>query len=275
MSDRLKNKVAIVTGSGANIGEACVKALASEGAAVAVADINIEGAKKVAADINAAGGKAIAQYVNLLEEETIIALVAATKEAYGRLDVLHNNAADTRPAQMAADAMIADLEQSTWDAAYEVNARGTMLMTKHCIPLMLASGGGSIINTSSGTSLLGDIFNPAYSSSKAAVNALMRNTATQYGKQGIRCNAILPGLILTDLSRSMLPAETLAMLEKHTLMPRLGQPDDIANALVFLASDESSFVTGQTFSVDGGISIHQAHVGDVLAHAANPSITEG
>ncbi|MFA7555604.1 MAG: SDR family oxidoreductase [Spongiibacteraceae bacterium] len=265
MIKKLEGKVAIVTGSGANIGEACVKTLANEGAAVVVADINIEGAKKVAADINAAGGKAIAQYVNLLEEDTIVALVAATKEAYGRLDILHNNAADTRPSQMAADAMISDLEQSVWDSAYEVNVRGTMLMTKHCIPLMLASGGGSIINTSSGTSLLGDIFNPAYSSSKAAVNALMRNTATQYGKQGIRCNAILPGLILTDLSRSMLPPETLAMLEKHTLMPRLGQPEDIAKALVFLASDDSSFVTGQAFSVDGGISIHQAHVGDVLA----------
>jgi NAD(P)-dependent dehydrogenase (short-subunit alcohol dehydrogenase family) len=130
---------------------------------------------------------------------------------------------------------------------------------------MLASGGGSIINTSSGTSLLGDIFNPAYSSSKAAVNAFTRNTATQYGKQGIRCNAILPGLILTQLSRAMLPPETLAMLEKHTLMPRLGQPEDIAKALVFLASDDASFVTGQLFSVDGGISVHQAHVGDVMS----------
>lgn len=265
MSKKLEGKVAIVTGSGANIGEACVKALANEGAAVVVADINIEGAKKVAADINAAGGKAIAQQINLLDEATIIALVAATKEAFGRLDILHNNAADTRPAQMAADAMIADLEQSTWDSAYNVNVRGTMLVTKHCLPLMLASGGGSIINTSSGTSLLGDIFNPAYSSSKAAVNAFTRNTATQYGKQGIRCNAILPGLILTQLSRAMLPPETLAMLEKHTLMPRLGQPEDIAKALVFLASDDSSFVTGQLFSVDGGISVHQAHVGDVMS----------
>ena len=265
MTKKLVEKVAIVTGSGANIGEECVKTLAREGAAVVVADINIEGAKKVAADINAAGGKAIAHYVNLLEEETVVALIAATKAAYGRLDILHNNAADTRPAQMAADAMITDLEQSVWDSAYEVNVRGTMYMTKHCIPLMLASGGGSIINTSSGTSLMGDIFNPAYSSSKAAVNALMRNTATQYGKQGIRCNAILPGLILTDLSRAVLPPEALAMLEKHTLLPRLGLPEDIAKALVFLASDDSSFVTGQTFSVDGGISMHQAHVGDVLA----------
>lgn len=265
MSKKLEGKVAIITGSGANIGEACAKALAEEGATVVVADINIEGAKKVAADINATGGTAMAQYINLLEEDTIVAVVAATKEAYGKLDILHNNAADTRPAQMASDAMIADLEQSTWNAAYEVNVRGTMLMTKHCLPLMLASGGGSIINTSSGTSLRGDIFNPAYSSSKAAVNALTRNTATQYGKQNIRCNAILPGLILTPLSRSVLPQEMLDLLEKHTLTPRLGQPEDISKALVFLASDDSSFITGQTISVDGGITHHQAHVGDILA----------
>jgi NAD(P)-dependent dehydrogenase (short-subunit alcohol dehydrogenase family) len=264
VSGKLEGKVAIVTGSGANIGEACVKALANEGAAVVVADINIEGAKKVAQDINEAGGRAIAQYLNLLEEETIQDLVENTMTEYGRLDILHNNAADTRPAQMAADAAITGLEQETWDAAYTVNARGTMLMTKHCIPAMLQGGGGSIINTSSGTSLLGDVFNPAYSSSKAAVNAFTRNTATQFGKQGIRCNAILPGLILTELSRSVLPKESIELLQKHTLLPRLGEPEDIANALVFLASDQSYFITGQLLSVDGGIACHQPFVGDVL-----------
>lgn len=268
MSKKLEGKVAIVTGSGANIGEACVKALANEGAAVVVADLNIDGAKKVASDINAAGGKAIALYLNLLDEDTIKAVVEATLAEYGRLDILHNNAADTRPAQMASDAAITELSQETWDAAYTVNARGTMLMTKHCVPAMIKSGGGSIINTSSGTSLLGDVFNPAYSSSKAAVNAFTRNTAVQFGRQGIRCNAILPGLILTDLSRSMLPEESLQMLQRHTLMPRLGEPDDIANALVFLASDQSYFITGQTLSVDGGIACHQPFVGEVLQQMA-------
>ena len=142
MSNRLAGKVAIVTGSGANIGEQCVKALAREGAAVVVADINIEGAKKVAAEINAEGGKAIAQHMNLLEEETIVALVEATKSAFGRLDILHNNAADTRPAQMAADAMLMDMDQATWNSAYEVNVRGTMLVIKHCLPMLLESGNG-------------------------------------------------------------------------------------------------------------------------------------
>ena len=126
-------------------------------------------------------------------------------------------------------------------------------------------GGGSIINTSSGTSLLGDVFNPAYSSSKAAVNALTRNVAVQFGKQNIRCNAILPGMIVTPLARQMLPAEMLEMLERHTLLPRLGRPDDIAGAVVFLASDDASFVTGQLFAVDGGRTTHQRFVGEVLA----------
>jgi NAD(P)-dependent dehydrogenase (short-subunit alcohol dehydrogenase family) len=268
MPNKLQDRVAVITGSGANIGEYCAKALANEGARIVVADINIEGAKRVAQEIVDAGGEAFAHFVNLLEEDSIRTLVSAVLEKYGRIDVLHNNAADTRPAQMAADAAITELEADIWDSAYNVNARGTMLMTKHCLPAMLAAGGGSIINTSSGTSLLGDVFNPAYSSSKAAINAFTRNTATQFGKQNIRCNAILPGLILTDLSRKVLQSEQLALLEKHTLLPRLGQPDDIAKALIFLASDDSSFVTGQLLGIDGGISVHQPFVGDVLEQMA-------
>ncbi|MAT50182.1 MAG: dehydrogenase [Porticoccaceae bacterium] len=265
MNKKLKGKVAIVTGSGANIGEACVKALAAEGASVVVADINREGAERVAAEINDSGGRALAGYVDLLDEKSVETLVAASLEHFGRIDILHNNAADTRPAQMAADASITELDGSVWDAAFAVNARGTMLMTKHCLPAMIAAGGGSIINTSSGVSILGDIFTPAYSASKGAVNSFTRNTATQFGKQNIRCNAVLPGLILTDLSRSMVPEDQLAMLEKHTLLPRLGNPNDIARTVVFLASDDASFITGQLFAVDGGISTHQPFVGDVLA----------
>lgn len=264
MTNKLEGRVAIVTGSGANIGEFCVKALAAEGAKVVVADINEEGAKRVAQEINDNGGEALAHYVNLLEEESVETLVAAVVEKYGRIDVLHNNAADTRPALMAADTAISELAAETWDSAFAVNTRGTMLMTKHVLKVMLQNGGGSIINTSSGVSILGDNLTPAYSSSKGAVNSFTRNVAAQYGRQNIRCNAILPGLILTDLSRTMLSPEQLALLEKHTLLPRLGEPDDIAKALVFLASDDSSFVTGQLFSVDGGITTHQPHVGDII-----------
>jgi NAD(P)-dependent dehydrogenase (short-subunit alcohol dehydrogenase family) len=261
---KLEGRVAIVTGSGANIGEACAKALAAEGAAVVIADINIQGANRVAQEIQASGGDAFPHHVDLRSEESIAALVAATLYHFGRIDILHNNAADTRPAQMSADGPISELAATVWDSAFEVNARGTMLMTKHCLPAMIRAGGGSIINTSSGVSILGDIFAPAYSASKGAINSLTRNIATQYGRQKIRCNAILPGLILTPLSRSFLPPEQLAMLEKHTLLPRLGEPEDIARAVVFLAADDSSFVTGQLLGVDGGIATHQPFVGDIL-----------
>ena len=265
MSKKLEGRVAIVTGSGANIGEACVKTLANAGARVVVADINIDGAKRVATEINEAGGDAFAHLVNLLDEDSIRTLVDAVVERYGRIDILHNNAADTRPAQLAADGPITQLEASVWDAAFGVNTRGTMLMTKHCLPIMIKGGGGSIINTSTGVSILGDIFNPAYSSSKGAVNSFTRNTAAQFGKKNIRCNAILPGLILTPLSRAVMTLEQQQLMEKHTLLPRLGDPADIAKALLFLASDDSSFVTGQLLAVDGGISTHQPYVGEVLA----------
>lgn len=267
MTKKLQGRVAIVTGSGANIGEACVKALAEAGAQVVVADINVDGAKRVAQEIRDSGGDAFAHHVNLLEEESIRTLVAAVMERYGRIDILHNNAADTRPAQLAADGPIPQLEVAVWDSAFDVNARGTMLMIKHCIEIMVRGGGGSIINTSSGVSILGDVFNPAYSASKGAVNSLTRNVAAQFGKRNIRCNAILPGLILTNVSRAVLPKEQLQMLEKHTLLPRLGEPEDIAKAVVFLASDDASFVTGQLFSVDGGITTHQPYVGDWLQFA--------
>jgi NAD(P)-dependent dehydrogenase (short-subunit alcohol dehydrogenase family) len=149
-----------------------------------------------------------------------------------------------------------------------VNARGTMLMTKHCLPAMIAQGGGSIINTSSGSSLLGDLFTPSYSVSKGAVNVFTRNVATQYGKRNIRCNAVLPGMIVTPLARKMMSQEQLDMIERSTLLPRLGEPQDIANIVLFLASDSASFITGQLFSVDGGISMHQPYFNEITAAAA-------
>jgi NAD(P)-dependent dehydrogenase (short-subunit alcohol dehydrogenase family) len=260
----VQDKVAIITGAGANIGEACAKMLAAQGAKVVVADINVEGAERVAGEIVARGGTAFAHAVDLGDEVSIAALVAAVMARFGRIDILHNNAANTGAAQMTRDGALTAMEAEVWDAAFDINTRGTMLMTKHVAPHMVAGGGGSIINTSSGVSILGDVLNPAYSASKAAVNALTRNTATQLGRANIRCNAILPGLVLSPVARAQMTEAQLAMIQRHVLLPRDSVAEDIAGAVLWLASDFGSFVTGQIISVDGGICHHQPHYADMM-----------
>ena len=260
----VEGKVAIVTGGGANIGEACVKMLAAQGASVVVADINLDGAERVASEIVVAGGTALAQFVDLGDEASIAVMVAAVVAQFGGIDVLHNNAANTAAGQMMQDASLAAMEAEVWDAAFAINTRGTMLMTKHALPHMIAGGGGAIINTCSGVSLLGDVLNPAYSASKAAVNALTRNTAAQFGRANIRCNAILPGLVLSAGARAQMSEAQLGMIQRHVLLPRESVADDIAGAVLWLASNLGSFVTGQIISVDGGICHHQPHYADML-----------
>jgi NAD(P)-dependent dehydrogenase (short-subunit alcohol dehydrogenase family) len=267
----VEGKIAIVTGGGANIGEACSRMLAAHGASVAIADINEEGARRVASDIVASGGKAIALKVDLGDEASVAAMVAATVDEFGRIDILHNNAANTGAEQMTRDASLAEMEPEVWDAAFDINVRGTMFVTKHVVPHMIAAGGGSIINTSSGVSLLGDVLNPAYSASKAALNALTRNTATQFGRANIRCNAVLPGLVLSPVARAQMSDHQLAMIQRHVLLPRESVADDIAGVVLWLASDLSSFVTCQIISADGGIAHHLPHYADMLdMFAASP-----
>jgi len=260
----LAGRVAIISGSGANIGAACARTLAKAGAVVVLADLNIAGMQTVAAEIENAGGVAMTQKLDLASEDSVAALMAAVMDRHGRIDILHNNAADTRPEQMTADAGLLQMDAAVWDRAFEINTRGTMLMIKHAVPHMIAGGGGSIINTSSGVSILGDIFNPAYSASKAAINALTRNTAVQFGRQNIRCNAILPGLVLSANARQQMTPQQLNMIQRHVLLPRESRAEDIAGAVLFLASDAASFVTGQLLGVDGGIVHHTPYFADVM-----------
>lgn len=274
---KLDGRVAIVTGAATGIGEVCAKWLAAEGAQVVVADIEMEGAARVAGEIAQHGGEALALEVDISDEASVIAFYGAVVERWGRVDVLHNNAAATTGEQIFRDAGIGEMDTAIWDRAFAVNTRGTMLMIKHAIPLMIAAGGGSIINTSSGASLTGDYFAPAYASSKAAVNTLTQYVATQYGKQNIRCNTVSPGLILTPTAEAnRANDDQFAIYESNSLMPFLGKPEDIASTVLFLASDDSRFITGQVLRIDGGYTAHMPHSSTSQeAFLANPARRPG
>ena len=234
---RLAGKVAVISGACGGIGAATARRLASEGAKVVLADIDLAGAEATAQTVRDAGGEAIAHYLDLADEASIAALIAAAVAAYGQIDVLFNNAADTRAETMIHDAAIEFMDADLWDGVFRINTRGTMLMIKHTLPHMLRQGGGSIINTSSGASLRGDLFRVAYASSKAAINVLSEYVAAQYGKKGIRCNVVSPGLVVTETTEAT-QGHNLDLYLAHHLTPRLGRPDDLAAMVALLASDD-------------------------------------
>src|SRR5580704_7268304 len=254
--DRLNGKAAIVTGGGGGIGGATARALAREGASVLVVDVNEEAAAAVAGGIRDAGGVAENFRADLSQEQDVEAVIAEVVKRFGRLDVLHNNAALTDSDFLSADTAVTELSVEVWERTLAVNLRSQMLMCKHAVPIMVEGGGGSIINMSSGASLKGDRTRTAYGVSKAGVNALTMYVATSHGKKGIRANTILPGLIITDAVRAHLKESMLASLGKAVLTRSVGQPEDIADVVVFLASDDSRYITGQMLAVDGGMSAH-------------------
>jgi NAD(P)-dependent dehydrogenase (short-subunit alcohol dehydrogenase family) len=268
MTGRLDQKVAIVTGAASGIGRASAMRMAAEGARVVVADRNGEGAEAVTEEITSAGGTAIASTTDIGEEGQIEAMIAAAVDTYGRLDVLHNNAALTDASAHAQDMTVADLDADVWDRSMAINARGTMLACKHAVGHMVAGGGGSIINTASNQALSGDLSQTAYGAAKGAVVTLTMSVATAFGKQGVRCNCISPGAIRTPSLLNACPPEILEVIEQSNLAPRLGLPDDIANLALFLASDESEFITGQVIRCDGGQLSHLPHYAYLMAAAA-------
>lgn len=269
----LNGKVAIVTGSASGIGEAAAKQLAATGAAVVIADYNAAEGERVAEEIRGQSGRATAQKVDVSNEAEIRATVDCAINEFGRLDILHNNAALT--AKFNIDGDVVSMDAANWDAIMGVNLRGVMLGCKHAIPAMMENdSGGIIINTSSGDALTGGYDRTAYSASKAGILSLTRSVATQYGKDGIRCNAILPGLILTPGSKAALSEETLGLLAEGHLTPFAGEPDDIAHMVAFLASDEARFITGQQIPVDGGVLVNSAATG-ILKHENDKAMTAG
>ena len=258
---RLDGKVALVTGGAGGIGAATARALAREGASVGVVDIDGSRAEQVAQAIAATNGTAFGVEADLAEETDAAAAVEAAVTRYGHLDVLHNNAAMTESDFLSRDTDVTDLALEVWEKTMAVNLRSQMLMCKHAVPEMVRAGGGSIINMSSGASLKGDRTRTAYGVSKAGVNTLTMYVATSHGKQGVRVNTIVPGLIITDAVRAHLTDRMLAGLGRATLTPYVGEPEDVADLVVFLASNESRYITGQMIAIDGGMSAHVGSAG--------------
>ncbi len=248
---RLENKRAIVTGGAGGIGRATSLAFAAEGARVAVVDVQPDAAEAVAAEIRAAGGDAIALTADVSSETDIQRVVADTVAAFGGVDVVFNNAGiirRTTAVETAAD---------EWDRVFGVNVKGIFLMCKHVVPVMEAGGGGSIINTGSGWGLKGGGRAISYCASKGAVVNMTRALAIDHGPQGIRVNSVNPGDVNTGMLRDearQLNQETGSFLAEAADRPlqRMGEPSEIAAAVVWLASDDSSYVTGSALVVDGG-----------------------
>ncbi len=253
---RLEGKVAIVTGGGGGIGGATARTLAREGASVVVIDIDESAATRVQREITDAGGQAIALQADLSGEPQVVAAISAAAASWGRIDIVHNNAALTDHEFLSRDTAVTELDLEVWERTMGVNLRSQMLMCKHAIPRMVQGGGGSIINMSSGASLKGDRTRTAYGVSKAGVNALTMYVATSHGKEGIRANTIVPGLIITDAVKAHLTEKMVAGLGKATLTPYVGAPQDVADLVLFLASEESRYITGQMIAIDGGMSAH-------------------
>jgi len=249
----LAGKVFIVAGGGSGIGEATAVRLARQGARVVVGDHRDGPAREVAARISASGGDATAQAFDIVEEASVRALVSRAVDRYGGLDGIHVNAADLEAVVHDSDAVDVPLE--IYDRTLDVNLRGHLLCTRHAVPALLARGGGAIVYTSSGAAFMGEPSRVAYAMAKSGLHALLRHVASRWGKQGIRANAVAPGLVMTDAVRRAMSEEACAQVLAITRSPRLGEPDDIAAAVAFLLSDDGAWINGQVLSVDGGVTL--------------------
>lgn len=247
---KLDGKVAVVTGAASGLGRASAMRFASEGAAVVVADLNSQGGELIVSEIAAAKGRAVYQRTDVTSESDIRSVVERAVREYGRLDITYNNAG-----VIGAMGSIESTTEADWDKTFAILTKAVFFGIKHSIAPMRAAGGGSIISTASIAGMSGSFRLHAYSAAKAAVINLTRTAALEVGKDKIRVNCICPGVISTPLVHGGIPGgkEMLdPMLAKAQALGRAGQAEDIANMALFLASDESSWVTGAAMVVDGG-----------------------
>lgn len=248
---RLENKVALITGAGSGIGRESALLFAGEGAQVVVSDVSEAGGQETVSLVEQAGGKAVFVRTDVSKAADVQAAIATAENTFGKLDVLFNNAGIFP----AADGSVVETEEDVWDLTINVNLKGVFLGCKYGIPALLRAGGGSIINTASFVAVIGAATSQsAYTASKGGVLALTREIAVEFARQNIRANALCPGPVDTPLLAELLsdPARRQRRMV-HIPPGRLAQAKEIAQAALFLASDESSYVNGSTFLVDGGI----------------------
>jgi NAD(P)-dependent dehydrogenase (short-subunit alcohol dehydrogenase family) len=248
---RLDDKVAIVTGGAGGIGAATARLMTARGARVVVADIAFEAAQALAAELPGA----LAVKLDLEHQSSIKAMIADTVAHYGRLDILHNNAALLGPDIAQADGDVEAMDTDLWDRTYRVNVRGTMIACREALPHLRVTR-GCIVNTVSNLALQGHLIQAAYSSSKAAIIQMTRSIAASHGKQGVRCNAVAPGMTSTPALLAAFPPPLRQVVEDETLRDQLGEPEDIAEAIAFLASPAARNITGQVLVSDGGCAVH-------------------
>jgi NAD(P)-dependent dehydrogenase (short-subunit alcohol dehydrogenase family) len=248
MSGRLDGKVCVITGAAGGMGREAALLFAAEGASVCVADVSREAGEQTASECR----DAFFHEVDVSDEASVQAMLAATAERYGGIDVLYNNAGISPN----DDGSILETSVEAWDRVQDVNTKGVYLCCKHGIPYLLERGGGSVINVASFVAILGAATSQiSYTASKGAVLAMSRELAVQFARQGVRVNALCPGPVETPLLLSIFGDDPAAFARRQVHWPtgRLAKPREIVNAALFLASDESSYVTGSTFLVDGGL----------------------
>ncbi|SDW84160.1 NAD(P)-dependent dehydrogenase, short-chain alcohol dehydrogenase family [Marinococcus luteus] len=247
---KLHEKAAVVTGAASGMGKAIAERFAAEGARVIVADVNKQGAEEVAASITSQGGVAQVVEANVTKPEDIKNMIDSAVNAYGTLDILVNNAGIMDGMEAAGD-----ISDEKWDLLFDINTKSVMRAIRYALPIFLKKEAGVIINTASTGGLNGAHAGAAYTASKHAVVGLTKNTGFMYADKGIRCNAIAPGAVQTNISSTMKDVSEFGASrtqKTQSLIPRVGQAGEIANAALFLASDDASFINGTVLTADGG-----------------------
>ena len=251
---KLKERVAIITGAASGIGRATALLFAAEGAKIVVADVNKEGGEETVAQVAASGGEAIFIHTDVTNSALISVMVKQTRERWGRIDILYNNAAATELCNVH-DRPVHELDEEIWDKMIDISLKGVYLCSKYVLPVMMEQNRGIILNTTSNDAILAEPGFDSYTAAKGGVISLTRSMATEYAEYNIRVNTISPGYVITECQLGWYEnqPETRSMVESYHLT-RLGVPDDIAQLALFLASDDSAFITGALIPIDGGYS---------------------